>query len=168
VTKSAPEVAIGAVVAPHGIRGELRVKLLTDFPERFEELDEVWVEAPDKPGRMYELEGVRYHKEGVLIKLASVDDRNAAEDLRGAVLKIDEDQMVELEEGEFYIHDLIGLEVFTSEGTSLGKITDVLQGVANDVYVTPAGMIPALKQFVLEVDIEGRKMVVAPEGVLGE
>jgi 16S rRNA processing protein RimM len=84
------------------------------------------------------------------------------------VLKIDEDQMVELEEGEFYIHDLIGIDVFTSDGTSLGKITEVLQGVANDTYVTPAGMIPALRQFVLEVDLAGRKMVVAPEGVLGK
>ncbi len=163
---NAPEVTIGTVITPHGIRGELRVKLLTDFPERFEELDEVWVEIPGESGRVMEIESVRPYKEGLILKLSGVEDRTAAEGYRGADLRIDEGQMVELEDGEFYIHDLIGLEVFTTEGVSLGQVTQVLQGAANDVYVTPKGMIPAVKQFVVEIDLAARKMLVTPDGVL--
>jgi 16S rRNA processing protein RimM len=164
----APDVTIGTIVGPHGIRGEVKVRLDTDFPERFEELDEVWVEFPSGKGRMIGIQSARFHREGFLLKFAGIDDRTTAEDLRGAELRIGSDERKALEAGQFYIHDLIGLDVFTSEGEHLGRLTEVLQGVANDIYVTPKGMIPALKQFVKDVDLGARKMIVEREGVFEE
>lgn len=163
-----PEVTIGRVVVPHGIRGEVKVKVETDFPERFEELDEVWVELSTGRGRMVGVENVRFQQDGLLMKFVGIDDRTTAEELRGALLKIDPDELKNLENDQFYIHDLIGLDVYTTDGEHLGQLTDVLQGVANDVYVTPKGMIPALKQFVAEINLKDKKMIVAPEGVFGE
>lgn len=160
--EQAPDVVIGTVVAPHGIRGEVKVRMETDFPERFEELEEVWLQPKSGPGRMAGIEGVRFHQNVVLIKFEGCDDRNAAEELRDADLRISKEDLVELEAGQFYIHDIIGLDVYTTEGRHLGQVTEVLQGPANDVYVTPMAMIPALKQFVREIDLEERKMIVEP------
>ncbi|MBI2842599.1 MAG: 16S rRNA processing protein RimM [Armatimonadetes bacterium] len=157
-----PDVTIGTVVAPFGIKGELKVRLETDFPERFDELVEVWIEPSDGRGRMIGVENVRFHQNGALVKFKGCDDRNCAEELRGAELRINREQLRELESDQFYVHDILGLDVYTTDGEHLGKITEVLQGAANDVYVTPRAMIPALKQVVREVDLANGRMVVEP------
>lgn len=166
-SEQAPDVTIGAVVAPFGIRGEVKVKLETDFPERYEELDEVWLQPRFGAGRMVGIESVRFHKGGALVKFRGYDDRTAVEELRGAELRIDESQLAELEPDQFYIHDLLGLNVYTTEGAHLGEITEVLQSPGNDVYVTPKVLIPALKQVVKEIDLAGRRMIIEPmDGML--
>jgi 16S rRNA processing protein RimM len=168
VTESqAPDVTIGTIVAAHGIKGEVKVRIDTDFPERFDDLKAVWVQMRNAEGRIFDVESTRFQKDGVLVKFRGVDDRNTSEAMRGAELMIDRDELMELEEDQFYIDDLIGLDVYTTDGEHMGKITEVLQNAANDIYVTPRGMIPAVKQFVREVDLKARKMVVTPEGVVG-
>ena len=167
MNRSEPDVVIGTVVGPFGIKGEVKVKIETDFPERFMDLEKVWLQPETGPGRMADIESVRFHQGVALVKFVECSDRNCAEDLRSAQLKIDRSEMVELDEDEFYVHDIIGLDVYTTDGQHLGQVTEVLKGAANDVYVTPRAMIPAVKQFVLEIDPAGGKMVVEPiEGII--
>lgn len=162
-----PEVVVGIVVSAFGIKGEVKVKLQTDFPERFLDMEEVWLKPASGQGRMAPVEHVRFHQGVALVKFEGCDDRKCAEDLRGAQLRIEREELKELEEGRYYLHDIVGLDVYTTGGRRLGKVTEVLQGGANDVYVTPSVLIPAIKQVVLEVDLKAGKMVIEPlEGML--
>jgi len=166
---SEPDVTIGTVVAPFGIKGEVKVRIETDFPERFEGQEEVWLRLANGKGRMARIESVRFHRGAALIKFEGCDDRTCAEELRDAELKIDRSELKELESGQFYVHDIIGLDVYTAGGEYIGQVTEVLHGVGNDVYVTPRGMIPAVKQFVKEIDLEARRMVIDPiEGMISD
>ncbi|MEN6372552.1 MAG: ribosome maturation factor RimM [Armatimonadota bacterium] len=155
-----PDVVIGTVVAPFGIKGEVKVKIETDFPERFEDQEEIWLQPEAGHGRMTRIEGIRFHQGGVLIKFEGCDDRNSAEELRNAKLLIDKSELMELDTDQFYVHDILGLDVYTTDGESIGKVIDVLQGAGNDIYVTPKAMIPAVKEFVREIDLESGKMIV--------
>jgi 16S rRNA processing protein RimM len=157
-----PEIVIGTVVAPFGIKGEVKVRVETDFPERFETLEEVWVQPKVGSGRVMGIENVRFHQGIVLIKFKECNDRNCSEELRDSELRIDESQLMELESDQFYVDDILGLDVYTINGEHLGQVTEVLKGAANDVYVTPRAMIPAIKQVVREIDLAAGKMVVEP------
>ncbi|MCL2462583.1 MAG: ribosome maturation factor RimM [Defluviitaleaceae bacterium] len=160
--------AIGKIIGPRGLKGELRVYPLTDEPSRFGLLQEVTLEFPPQrggapiPSRIYIVETARSHEGIVFLKLAGVDDMTAAEKLRGAAVKIPPEAALPLGEGEYYIRDLIDMEVVTEEGEALGKLTDVLHTGANDVYVAGEKlMIPAIKECILKVDVPGKKMTVA-------
>lgn len=162
------DVVIGKIVAPFGLKGEVKVVPFTDFPERFKERGEVYV-GSEAAGRMRPIESARSHKGSILIKFEGIDDITAAENLRGAEIRIRECDLVPLEEGSYYIHDLIGLDVLTTEGEDLGKVTEVLTGPAQDVYVTERAMIPAVKEFVVSIDLQKRQIVVNPmEGLVQE
>ena len=158
------DIVIGEIVAPFGRKGEVKVVPLTDFPERFLELERIPID-----GRMLDVEGVRFHKGMALIKFEGIDDISAAEDLRGKKILISRPELAPLEEDEYYVHDIIGLEALTTEGESLGRIKEVLRSPANDVYVTDRAMIPAVKEFIVNIDIPGGKIVVRPvEGLVQE
>lgn len=154
-----------------GIKGEVRVLPLTDYPERFKELEQVNIHI-NNASTTYQIDYVRPHKKFMIIKFKQVADINEAEKLKGALIKITRDQLMPLAEGHYYIFQIIGLDVFDLEGTKLGKIKQVLQTGSNDVYVTkPAQgndiLIPALKSVVKEINIEANRMVVElPEGLL--
>lgn len=154
--------AIAQIVAPQGVRGEVRAICLTDFPERFPGR-EVWLGQTDKRVRIV---AARPHKNVWLLRLDGIDDRNAAEKLRGIELCTDEDDLVPLGEDEYYVHELIGLPVQTDAGEPVGVIRDVLRPGANDVYVveTAGGeerLIPAVKEFV-RVDMPNKLVTVRP------
>lgn len=155
---------IGDIVNTQGIKGEMRVIPCVDDVTRFELLDKVYV---DKKGKIteYAVENIRYHKQFVLLKLKGIDDMTSAEMLKGSVVKITEDMAVPCEEGEYYIKDLYDMTVFTDEGEELGIIKDILFTGANDVYVIGQEkgkdiLIPAIKQVVLDVDVENKKMTI--------
>ena len=165
--------AIGRIIAPHGIRGEVKVVVLTDFPERFKPGTHVFLGAgtEDPEARPAKIAAARPHKGGFLVKLDIVPDRNAAELVRNRYLLIPAADAMPLGEHENYLHDLIGLEVETTDGQHLGELREVLFTNANDVYVVrgPAGevLLPAIRDVVLQVDLPARRMVVAlPEGLL--
>jgi len=165
--------AIGRIIAPHGIRGEVKVEVLTDFPERFKPGTHVFLGAgtEDPEARPAKIVAARPHKGGFLVKLDIVPDRNAAELVRNRYLLIPAADAMPLGEHENYLHDLIGLQVETTDGQQLGELREVLFTNANDVYVVrgPAGevLLPALRDVVLQVDLSTRRMVVAlPEGLL--
>ena len=154
------EVVIGTVTAPFGLRGEVKVRPETDYPERFYDLDEVGLRSPDGRSERLKVESVRFHKKAALVKFKGFDDIDAADKLRGWDLVVPESETVDLPEDEFFIHDIVGLRVYTVDGRELGEITEVVRGPANDAYVVGETLIPALKSVVREVDIAGRRMVV--------
>ncbi|TWH48441.1 ribosome maturation factor RimM [Sporomusa sp. KB1] len=154
-------ITIGKIVAPHGVRGDVRIVPLTDFPDRFYDLTKVLV---DDVGELA-LESARQHKKFILLKFAKLDSINDIEHLRGKLIKIRREDAVKLPEGRYYIFDIIGLNVFTEEGLLLGTITDVLQPGSNDVYVVKQQdkselLIPAIKEVVKKIDILGKQMIV--------
>lgn len=149
------EIKIGRIVNAVALRGEVKVYNYSGYKERYEELSRIIV--GDKE---YEIEKVRYQQQMVILKLSGVDDRNAAEALKTKDVFITEDDLLELPEDTFYIRDLIGISVIDIDrGEIIGTIKDVLQPSTQDIYVIsmPSGgeaMIPAVSQFVKEVNIE--------------
>lgn len=165
--KNENRIVIGKAGAPQGIHGDIRVIPLTDFPERFEELDYVY--ADDE---RLDIISVKYHKQFVLLRFKQYDVRETVAALTGKLLMIDKKDAMPLDEGEYYTFDIIGLEVFDLENNSLGHITEVLKTGSNDVYVASKKgeakqlMIPALKAVVKEINIaEGKMVVDMPEEV---
>ena len=158
--------SVGRVLRPHGVRGELRVEIITDYPERLAQHIHFFLAHPNSPAtvRRYAVERLRYHKETLLLKLEGCDDRDGAEQLRGMLVQIPIEDAVPLEEGEYYLFQLVGAQVETEGGESLGQITDVIETGANDVYVVrgPRGeiLIPAIDEVVVELDLESKRMVV--------
>ncbi len=160
--RSERDILIGKVIGPFGIRGEVKILVLTDFPERFEKGREIVLNLDNKR-RKAKIENSRPHAGVILVKLEGVDTRNDAELLRNAEIVIDRSELAELEEGRFYVFDIIGLKVVTEDGRELGKVNEILQGGANDVYCTDTGLcIPALKDVVIKVDIKNGVMVIRP------
>ena len=154
---------VGKIVNTHGVKGELKIMPTTDDPTRFERLKEVYVER--KTLETYTIQGVRYHKGMVLLKLKGIEDMTAAELLKGAVLKIDRKDSLPLEEDEYYIADLYGMQVYTTgEERYLGEIIDVIYTGSNDVYAVRKDdrakdlLLPAIKQVVNKVNIAENKM----------
>ena len=154
-------IIVGKIVAPHGVRGDVRVVPLTDFPDRFYELKEVRIDD----GKVLKVQAVRPNKALLLVKFEGLDDRNAVEPLRGKLLKITRQQLVKLPEGRYFVFDIVGLKVYDEDGVFLGIITDVLATGSNDVYITEQDgqkplLIPALKEVVKVIDVPGGRMVV--------
>jgi 16S rRNA processing protein RimM len=156
---------IGKVVALFGVRGELKVRMLTDIPNRFAELDTIYV------GEMYTrhtIESVRPYKgDMILLKLAGFDDATSAELLRDADLYIPLNQLAKLPPDSYYQHDILGLRVFTLDDKPLGTIVDIIVTGSNDVYSikTPAGtqqLIPAIKDVIKQIDLIRHTMHIDP------
>lgn len=159
-------VVVGQVRRPHGIGGEVRVEILTDYPERLVQHDYLYLAHPQSPDEVevYALESVRPHKGILLIKLGGCDDRDAAEEFRGMLVQIPLEEAVPLEEGEYYYFQLIDMDVETETGEWLGRVADVVEAGAHDVYIVrgPRGeiLLPAIEDVILELDTERREMVV--------
>lgn len=154
-------IVIGKITGPQGVRGEVRVMPLTEFPERFKTLKTALLDN----GQCLPVESVRYHQQFVLLKFAGFDDRNSIEHLRNALIRIERKDLMPLPEGHYHVFDIIGLAVYNEEEEFLGKISDILQTGSNDVYVVEQQnkqplLIPGLKSVVLHVDIPGGKMIV--------
>lgn len=155
-------ITIGVIVAPHGVRGELKVIPQTDFPDRFLTMDDCYID-----GKLYHLSSARFHKQFVLITLDEIVDRNAAELISKKEIQITREQLVPLEEGRYYIFDMIGLSVYNKEGVLLGTLSDVLQPGANDVYVVtkpgePDLLLAAIDGVIIDIDMNNRTMIVDP------
>ena len=163
---SAPEepwdLVVGQVTAPFGVRGEVKVRPETDFPERFLGLRQVCLEFRNGEEKLVRVRGARLTPKAILVTFAGYADRDQVEALRGAWVKIRESTAAPLPEGSYYVHRLLGLQVVTEDGRELGEITEVLRTPANDVYVTPQALIPALREVVKEINFAQRRMVVAP------
>ena len=147
---------IGQIVNTHGIKGEIKVTPFTNDITRFDDLKEVYVKSK-KESKLYKVEGVRYHKNMVLIKLEGINTPEQADLLRNAYLEVDREHAVPLEEGTYYIVDLIGLEVYTEEGKLLGKVDDIYN---TGDELGKQVLLPGIKDVIKNVDLEGGKITV--------
>ena len=152
---------IGRVTAPFGTKGEVRVMPETDSPERFRSLEEVCLELPDGEQRHCHVRRSRITPKGIILWLAECQDRDQAAALRRALVKVKPTMAVPLPEGRYWIHQIIGLRVLTEAGEDLGEVTEVIRSPANDVYVTPTAMIPALRHVVRSIDLDAGRMIVS-------
>lgn len=175
-TEGTPEdrCEIGKIVGVHGVRGDMLLLPQTDFPERFLGMKELDVTVAGKPMRTFKVRRIEPYegKNTFFLRLQGVEDRDAAETLKGALITVAEDERVELEEDEYWLDDIIGLAVFDkATGGRLGEITEVICTGSNDVYVvkTPEGAskaIPAIADVIEKVDVANGTMTVnIPEGL---
>lgn len=153
--------AVGRVLRPHGVRGELLLETLTDFPEHLDEVETVYLGKAAEP---HPLSGVRMHRDQLLIRLADCPDREAAEAFRGQLVQIRVEAVAPPPPGRYYQYQLIGLSVITDEGEPLGEVVEVIETGSNDVYVVrgAAGevLLPALRSVIQNIDLESRRVVV--------
>ena len=152
---------VGVISSTHGIRGEVKVFPTTDDPARFKKLKKVLLDT-GKEQLELELQSVKFFKQFVIAKFKGIDNINDIEMYKGKSLFVPREDAVELKEDEYYIGDLIGMEVFTEEGR-FGVLKDVMETGANEVYVIDSDehgevLIPAIRQCILDVDIEGKRM----------
>lgn len=155
---------VGVISNTHGIRGEVKVFPTTDDPARFKKLKNVFLDT----GKEYlelEIEQVKFFKQFVILKFKGYDSINDVERYKQKSLMVDREHAVKLKKNEYFIADLIGLSVYTEDDRPLGTLTDVLQTGANDVYVVEMEeqkevLIPAIRECILEVDMETRRMKV--------
>jgi 16S rRNA processing protein RimM len=145
---------VARIVSPQGNKGEVKAEVVTAFPERFASTPVVHV-GPER--RRFELEGHRFMDGAVVLKLRGVDSIQVAESLRGQLVEVPEEEAVELPEGHYFWHQIIGLQVVTSEGETLGKVVDILETGSNDVYVVRGAggeiLIPAIRDVVKSIDL---------------
>jgi 16S rRNA processing protein RimM len=156
--------AVGRVTRPHGVHGEVRVELLTDVPERFEWLDAIYV-GETNPRRMA-IESVRYHQGVVLLRLVGYPTRDEAETLRGQLLQVLESEAVPLAEDEYFLYQLQGLSVFTEAGTFIGRLSEVLETGANNVFVVDGDsgqhLLPDIPDVIKDIDIDNGRITIQP------
>ena len=160
-------IAVGKIVNTRGLRGEVKILPMVDDLNLFETVGYLLID-----GSRMQIEGTKFFKGNAILKLAGIDTIEQAETYKNKMVSIMEEDLPNLEEGEYYVKDLLGLQVVTEEGDVLGTITDVFKTGSNDVYTvkTEAGKeiyLPAIKDVVLHIDLEGRKATVRlMEGLL--
>jgi 16S rRNA processing protein RimM len=157
--------ALGRIVGAHGVRGEVKLELLTDDPDQLLDLRRVYFDDDPTPRR---LTGTRFHGRQALLTFPDVGDRDAAEALRGTIVRIAGSQAKPPAEGEFYHYQLIGLSVVDESGQPLGTLAEILAAGEVDVYVVrdrhgKEQLFPALKEVVLEIDPAADRVVVRPQ-----
>lgn len=155
---------IGEIVNVHGVKGALKVQPLTDNPLRFKKLKNIKITVRGKKSD-YEITNVQFSGNTVILALAGIDTRDKAELMRGGVIEIPRSEAIELPEDHYFIGDLIGCDVYETDGNLLGKLNDVLQTGSNDVYSVKDSqdrtiLIPAIEGVVKDVDISAGKVTV--------
>lgn len=159
--------AVGRITRAHGVRGEVAVQLLTEVTSRFDEGAVLFL-APEGHRRLT-IRSTRPHQNRLLVSFKEVSDRTEAESLRGQILLADSATSPTLEDGRFWTHQIVGLEVLTDSGRSLGRVKEVLHNPANDVWVVANGkevLVPALLDVVDEVDLDAGRAVVRESGLV--
>lgn len=155
---------VGIISSTHGVRGEVKVFPTTDDVKRFKKLKKVILDT----GREHlplEVESVKFFKQFAIVKFKGIDNINDIEKYKGKSLLVDRENAVKLRKDEYFIADMIGLQVYTEDRETFGVLKDVLETGANDVYIIDSPkygevLVPAIKQCILDVDIEGQKMTI--------
>ena len=155
---------IGQIVNTFGIKGFVKVNPFVDDVLRFDDLEKVYIRR-NKEIKELQVEEVKYHKNMVLVKFKGIDKVEDAEPLRNFYLEVDRENAIELEEGEYFIADLLGMNVLTEENEELGKLEDVFNAGSSDIYVvkTEEGkqiLLPAISEVVKEINLKENKIIV--------
>lgn len=152
---------VGVISSTHGIRGEVKVFPTTDEPARFKKLKKVLLDT-GKERLELEIQSVKFFKQFVIVKFRGIDNINDIEKYKGKSLMVPREDAVQLEEDEYYIADLIGMEVYT-DGGRFGTLKDVMETGANEVYIIDSDehgevLVPAIQDCILDVDVEKQTM----------
>jgi 16S rRNA processing protein RimM len=155
---------VAEIVAPFGVKGEVKANIWTDFPDRLAKRTMVFLGRADEEPRQYALRGIRFHKGQALLTFAGCADRNAAETMRGLLVQIPSADAPALPPGSYYLHQIIGLEAWSPDGHRLGKVVDIITAPSHHIYVisTDSGniLVPAIPDFVRQVDLEQCRIIV--------
>lgn len=155
---------VGQIVNTFGIKGFVKVKPWVNDIERFDDLKKVYVKIK-KEEKELEIEEVKYHKDMVLIKFKGIETVEQAETLRNSYLEINREDAIPLEEGTYFIADLLESDVYTDEGELLGKLEDIYNSGSKDIYVVKnelgkTVLLPGIPEVIKEVNIEENKIIV--------
>jgi len=154
-------ITVGRILAPWGVKGKLKVKIETDFPQRFTPGAKVYINREPMS-----IDGVEWHSGELVVKLNTIDCREDAQKLRNKTVEIHRSQAHSLPEGQYYYFQLIGLEVWTTQGEFLGNITEILATESNDNYVVRGTkgeiLIPAIEDVVKSIDLDKGCLFIEP------
>ena len=154
-------ITIGRILAPSGVKGKLKVKIETDFPQRFTSRSKVYVNRQPTT-----IDGAEWHGGKLVVKLNAIDSIESAQKLSGNIIEIHHSQVQPLPEGQYYHFQLIGIEVRTTEGESLGHIIEIKSTESNDVYIVSGAkgeiLIPAIEDVVKSVDLDRGCLIIEP------
>jgi len=157
-------ITIGKVVKPFGVKGEMKIEPMTDFPERFTGLTRVYLVSPAGKEVACEVKSARYAGGAPFLLFSGYDSPEKAKAVNGWFIKVPEEEAVRLPEGTYYWFELIGMEVISEDGEKLGTIVDVFATGSNDVYVMKQGRketyIPATAEVVRQIDRVAKRMVI--------
>jgi len=164
-------ITIGKVVKPFGVKGEMKIEPMTDFPERFTGLTRVYLVSPTGKEIAWEVKSVRYAGGVPFLLFSGYDSPEKAKEINGWFIKVPEEEAVPLPEGTYYWFELIGMEVVSDTGEKLGTIVDVFETGSNDVYVLKQDgketYIPATREVIRLVDKKAKRMTIhVPDGLL--
>ena len=154
---------VGKIINTHGLRGDVKVMPWTDMPEDFEEIPVVYIRRKNDNEQLT-VSKIKYQKNNLIVKFKELNDINQAEKYKGLVLYANREDLWELEEGVYYIADLIGLDVYDESG-KIGVLADVFNTGANDIYeVRREGkknlLLPVIDEVVREIDLENKRITV--------
>ena len=144
---------IGQLGKSHGLKGEIRCRPETDFPERFLDTKEVEIFTKDGPARRVAVESARFHGSHILLKRAGVNSPEEAARISNYLVAVGPDEVVDLDDG-YYHYELEGLEVFEPDGTRIGVLREVISNPAHEIYRVDDLLIPAVDEYILDVDLE--------------
>lgn len=165
---------IGEILRPHGVRGEVRMRVVTAYPERIPDLTRVYLGTHpfDTKPKLFEIVSVRFHHEVALVTFKGIEDRDDADRLRNLSVLVALEDAIPLDEGEVYLFELIGMRVVTEDGQDIGEVDDIIEAGPNDTYVVKSDKygeftIPDVPQFILRIDKANKQVVVRlMEGLL--
>jgi 16S rRNA processing protein RimM len=157
-----PFLVVAEILKPFGFRGEVKLKVITDYPERLLKHKTVYI-GPD--ARAFQVERSRSHASYILMKFVGYDTDMSVAKLRGQLVQIPADQAAKLKKGQYYHHQIIGLNVVTTEGAPVGTLTEILETGANDIYLvkTPENkeiLLPAIKSVIKNIDLDAKTITV--------
>jgi 16S rRNA processing protein RimM len=152
--------AIGQIINTHGIKGEVKVYPLTDDIRRFRKLTDIYIE-----GNLYDITWCKLQSDKVILKIEGIDSIEHAQKFKNKYIEVKRENAVTLSEGEYFIADLIGCKVFDDNNIEIGEVFDVIQTPSDDVYWIKGNtevLVPALKNIVSSIDVEGRLITIKP------
>lgn len=156
-------VSVGQIISTFGIKGEVKIKILTDFPDRFLKQKEFFLTTPDLTQKIF-LEGIRFQKNILIAKIKSCDSLESAKKLKWAYLQIEEKELINLTSDTFYHFQIIDSDVYSLENRYLGKIKDIIKTGSNDVYVIKTSkeelLVPATKEFIKKIDLSKKTIYI--------
>lgn len=176
VPQNDPLIRVGNLFKAHGIRGEIKMYPETDDPSRLQGIRELYIGKSIEQATPHKIKTFRYQETAkhdlVLLQIEGVQDRNAAEAMQGKAVYVRESQLPPLQEDEFFLDDLLGLDVFTEDAAFVGRVIEWLEFPAQDLLVIERAeksnaLVPIIPEFIVEVDLEAQKVVIRPiEGLL--